>query len=213
MSFEQAAAVPEAFLTAHEALLGAAELAPGERVLIHGAAGGVGSAAVQLARELGAFVFATTCSASKLEWLSELGVRSRHRHTQRRLRGRDRGRDPGPRRRRDRGPRRRGLRGAKSEGARHGGRWIVVGLLGGARGNLDFGRLLMQRQTLRGFVMRSRPLTEKAAIVRAFRRDFLGWFAEGRLSPRLDRIYPLAEVRAAHERMEANQNLGKIVLR
>jgi tumor protein p53-inducible protein 3 len=212
LSFEQAAAVPEDFLTAHEALIGAADLAPGERVLIHGAAGGLGSAAVELARELGAFVFATTRNANKLVWLSELGVGRAIDSTSNDFAAVIAAETQG-----------RGvdvivdLVGAafaeqNQKALATAGRWIVAGLLGGARGNLDFGRLLMQRQSVRGFVMRSRPLTEKAAIVRAFRRDFLGWFAEGRLSPRLDRIYPLAEVRAAHERMEANQNLGKIVL-
>lgn len=213
LSFEEAAAIPEAFLTAHEALLGAADLAPGERVLIHGAAGGVGSAAVQIARELGAFVFATTRDPSKLAWLSGLRV--------------ERVLDCS-------GGDFAGVVGSETQGRgvdvivdfvgaayaeQHqkvlatGGRWVVVGLLGGTRANIDLGRVLAQRQTLRGIVMRTRPLTEKAAIVRAFRRDFLGWFEQGRLRPNLDRVYQLAEVRAAHERMEANQNLGKIVLR
>ncbi len=213
LSFEQAAAIPEAFLTAHEALIGAAELAPGERVLIHGAAGGVGSAAVQLARELGAYVFATTRNPNKLTWLTELGV-NQVIDTSREdfaavvsAASNGRGADVivdfvGA-----------SLSERNQSVLATAGRWIVVGLLGGTRGTLDFARLLGQRQTVRGIVMRSRPLTEKAAIVRAFRRDFLGWFDEGRFTPRIDSVFPLAEVRFAHERMEQNENLGKIVLR
>lgn len=212
-SFEQAAAIPEAFLTAHEALLGAGDLSPGERVLIHGAAGGVGSAAVQLARELGAYVFATTRSPNKVQWLTELGA---HRAIDSSSEdfaavvseaSNGRGADVivdfvGA-----------GLSERNQSVLATAGRWVVVGLLGGTRGTLDFARLLGQRQTVRGIVMRSRPLTEKAAIVRAFRRDFLGWFEEGRFTPRIDSVFPLAEVRFAHERMEQNENLGKIVLR
>src|SRR5690606_30405018 len=74
LSFEEAAAIPEAFLTAHEALVNAGELEPGERVLIHAGASGVGSAAIQLARELGAFVIATSRSADKMGFLRDLGV-------------------------------------------------------------------------------------------------------------------------------------------
>lgn len=213
LSFEQAAAIPEAFLTAHEALLGAAELCPGERVLIHGAAGGVGSAAVQLARELGAFVFATTRTPNKLGWLAELGAgrvidtSSEDFAAVVREASNGRGADVivdfvGA-----------ALSEQNQSILATAGRWVVVGLLGGARGTLDFARLLGQRQTVRGIVMRTRPLTEKAAIVRAFRRDFWRWFDEGRLTPRVDSVFPLAEARYAHERMENNENLGKIVLR
>jgi putative PIG3 family NAD(P)H quinone oxidoreductase len=213
LSFEQAAAIPEAFLTAHEALLGAAELAPGERVLIHGAAGGVGSAAVELARELGAYVFATTRRSDKAGWLTELGAQrvidtsSEDFTAVVREESNGRGADVivdfvGA-----------SLAERNQSVLAAAGRWIVVGLLGGARGTVDFARLLALRQTVRGIVMRSRPLTEKAAIVRAFRRDFLSWFEQGRLTPRIDSVFPLAEARFAHERMEGNQNLGKVVLR
>lgn len=212
LSFERAAAVPEAFLTAYEALLNAANLAPGERVLVHAGASGVGSAAVQIARELGAFVYATTKGEQKLALLQSLGVERPidyssedfleviQRHT--------------------------GGRGVDvivdfigaSYAERNqaalagGGRWVVVGLLGGARASIDLGRLLMRRQTLSGIVMRSRPLPEKSAIVRAFRRELLPFFEDARLQPIIDRVYPLTEARAAHERMEANANAGKIVL-
>jgi len=213
LTFEEAAAIPEAFLTAHEALVTAAELAPGERVLIHAGASGVGSAAIQLSRELGAFVIATSRSAGKLTLLRELGVHHAVCTSQEdfvelvRTVSRGRGVDVL----------------VDFVGAAYaernqrclaaGGRWIVVGLLGGARATIDLGALLSRRQTLRGIVMRTRSLPEKAAIVRAFRRDFLPWIAEGRLRPRIDVVLPFESVREGHERMEANLNLGKIVLK
>lgn len=213
LSFERAAAIPEAYLTAHEALIGVGELAPGERVLVHGAAGGLGSAAVELSRELGAYVFATTRHAEKLDFLSELGAAraiatssedfARVVHAETSGNGCDVIVD---------------LVGAayaerNQSSLATAGRWIVAGLLGGGKSSVDFARLLTRRQSVRGMIMRTRPLGEKAAIVRAFRRDFLSWFGEGRLSPRIDSVFELSDVRAAHERMEANLNRGKIVLK
>lgn len=212
MSFEAAAAVPEAFLTAYEALFNAAELAPGERVLVHAGGSGVGIAALQLARELGAQVFCTLRSDPKVERLRALGAARTivtsaedfvdvvERETQ--GRGVDVIVD---------------LVGAAYAASNQralaaGGRWVAIGLLGGAQATLDFGKLVMKRQTLRGIVMRSRPLPEKTAIVRGFVRDVLPWFAEGRLSPVVDSTFPLADVARAHEYMEQNKNFGKIVL-
>jgi len=212
LSFETAAAVPEAFLTAHEALITAAELAPGERVLIHAAASGVGSAAVQIARELGAQVIATARGASKLAALARLGV---HRAIDA-----------------SSGSFAEDVKRVAPEGVDVvldfvgapyaeqnqavlgvGGRWVVVGLLGGTRASVDLGTLLRKRQTLAGIVMRTRPLPEKAAIVRAFRRDLWPWVADGRIAPIVDTVFALAEAARAHERMETNANIGKIVLR
>jgi putative PIG3 family NAD(P)H quinone oxidoreductase len=213
LSFEQAAAIPEAYLTAHEALIGSGELVPGERVLVHAAAGGLGSAAVELARELGAYVFATTRHGEKMDWLRALGAARPIDTSQEDFASVVRSETNGN-----------GcdvivdLVGSAYAEKNHdalatAGRWIVAGVLGGGQCSVDFVKLLMRRQTVRGMVMRIRPLGEKAAIVRAFRRDFLAWFAENRLSPRIDSVFALADVRAAHERMEANLNRGKIVLR
>lgn len=213
VSFEAAAAIPEVYLTAHQALFGAGALNPGERVLIHAAAGGVGSAAVQIARELGAFVFATTRGEAKRAFLSELGAERVIDATQQdfaevianetRASGVDVIVD---------------FIGASYAERNHavlavGGRWVVVGLLGGARTTVDFGRLLSRRQTIAGIVLRSRTLPEKAALVRAFRRDLLPWIREGKLRPVIDSVVPMSAVREAHARMEANLNTGKIILK
>lgn len=212
MAFTEAAAVPEAFLTAYEALFNAAELAPGERVLIHAAGSGVGIAALQIARELGAQALCTLRSENKAARLKDLGaahvivssaedfveVVARETHA----RGVDVIVD---------------LVGAayaanNQRALAAGGRWVVIGLLGGAQAQLDLSKLVMQRQTLRGIVMRSRPLPEKTAIVRGFQRDLWPWLAAGRLRPVVDRTFPLAEAARAHAHMEQNQNFGKIVL-
>jgi tumor protein p53-inducible protein 3 len=212
MPLEQAAAIPEAFLTASEALFATGGLASGQTVLVHAAAGGVGSAAVQLAKLSGARVIACAGSDEKLEFLESLGadVVLNHRsqdfaavaleHTK------DRGVDVvldfiG-----------------QSYAERHqrclaeGGRWVVLGMLGGSQASLDLGRVLRRRLEIKGLVMRSRSASDKAAIVARFEQRFAGAFESGALTPKVDRIFPFAEVRAAHERMEKNENLGKIVL-
>jgi len=211
LSLIEAAAVPEAFLTAYEALLRTAELAPGERVLIQAGASGVGSAAIQVAREVGAYVFATTKGQPKLSKLRELGVHRvidyEHEDFAEIIRSE-------------------GREGADvildliggSYAERHqavlaaGGRWVVIGLLGGAKATLDLTRVIQQRQRLLGVVMRSRSLPDKSAIVSGFLRELWPWLADGRLAPLIDSVVPLAEAEQAHERMAQNQNIGKIVL-
>lgn len=213
LDFEQAAAIPEAFFTASEALFGTAELGGGEWVLIHAAAGGVGSAAVQLAASAGARVIACAGSDEKVAWVKRLGaavaVNRRsvdfeavcREHT--------------------------GGRGVDVVldfvGAAYAeqhlrclaeaGRWVVLGLLGGSEAKLDLSRVLRRRLRIAGLVMRARSRADKGAIVRRFAERFAGDLASGKLAPQIDRVYPLAEVAAAHERMERNENLGKIVLR
>jgi putative PIG3 family NAD(P)H quinone oxidoreductase len=213
LSFEQAAAVPEAFLTAYEALFAAAELAPGESVLIHAGASGVGIAALEVARELGARVFSTLRSATKRDKLARLGAErvivvgdedfAEVVEQQTRGRGVDVVLDL--------------VGGAyapqNQRALSAGGRWVVVGLLGGARASLDLSQLLMKRQTLRGIVMRSRPLPEKTAIVRGFLRDLWPWLEAGRLTPLVDRTFALGDAALAHAYMETNESFGKIVLR
>jgi len=212
LSFEAAAAVPEAFLTASEALLTEGALHEGDSVLINAAASGVGSAAVQIAKLRGASVIASA-SQRKLPLLRALGVdialeRDRPDYVEAVMAAT-------------------GGRGVDvivdfvggSALSRHQaclasrGRLVVVGLLGGAAAPLDLGRLLMKRQRILGLVMRSRSLAEKAGIVARFERELWPALATGTLSPQLDQTFPLAEVAQAHSRMEQNQNSGKIVLR
>ncbi len=212
LSLEEAAAVPEAFFTASEALLGEAQIQRGESVLVTAAASGVGSAAVQVARYRGARVVASA-SPEKLDFVRGLGAdvaleRDRADYVPAVLaatagRGVDVILDF--------------IGGAAL--AQHQaclasrGRHVLIGLLGGASAALDLGRLLMQRQRLLGLVMRTRSAAEKAEIARRFERELGAGLADGALSPRVDSVFELGDVQAAHRRMEGNENRGKIVLR
>jgi putative PIG3 family NAD(P)H quinone oxidoreductase len=212
LSFEQAAAIPEAFLTAREALLVAGRLAARETVLIHAAAGGVGSAAVQLARSLGARVFATAGGEAKCDWVRALGADLVIDYKSRDFaaviaqesggRGVDVILDFV------------GAAYAEQHAAclAQQGRHVLLGLLGGAQMSLNLGRLMNKRQTLVGITMRGRSVLEKIELSRAFSHATLPLFGDGRLKPLLDSVFSLKDVARAHERMEANLNLGKIVL-
>jgi NADPH:quinone reductase-like Zn-dependent oxidoreductase len=203
--------VPEAFLTASEVLLVEAELHAGQTLLVTAAASGVGSAAVQIGKLRGAFVIGSA-SAEKLAAVSALGADlalDRERpdfvdavRAATAKRGVDAivdfvGASALERHQRCLAPR---------------GRLVLVGLLGGAAAPLDLGLILRQRQQLRGLVMRTRSAPEKIELVRRFERELWPALAQGRLSPKLDRSFPLAEVAAAHTWMEHNRTAGKIVL-
>lgn len=212
LSFTQAAAIPEAFLTAHEALFTLGQVQPGERVLIHAAASGVGSAALQLAREAGAISIATAGSADKLAFARRLGAVHALDYRVGDLGAAVLAASEG-----------RGIDVAldfigASYAACHlhslalRGRWVLIGLLGGSQLELDLRTFLSKRLQLLALIMRTRSAEEKSAVVQHFSQRFLPAFARGKLEPIVDRVYPLSEARAAHERMESNQNLGKIVL-
>jgi putative PIG3 family NAD(P)H quinone oxidoreductase len=209
MSFTDAAAIPEAFLTAQEALFSVGELAPGETVLIHAAAGGVGSAAVQLAHLHGARVLATAGSDEKLALAKSLGAdRVVNYRTENFAEVAER----------------EDLRPALivdfvggSYWDKHarillpGGRVVLLGLLGGRKAEVDFSRLLGLRQRIEGMVMRTRSVEEKIALSDSFASRFLASFPR-LLRPIVDSVLDWKDVAKAHERMESNLNLGKIVL-
>jgi tumor protein p53-inducible protein 3 len=212
MSFHQAAAVPEAFLTASEALFSCGDLNTGEWVLVHAAAGGVGSAAVQLARLIGANVIACAGTAQKLAYLEQLGASVVVNHREADFEAAVNRATDG-----------RGVDvvldfvgGPYAE--RHqrclaeAGRWVVLGLLGGSEAKLDLARVLRRRWRILGLVMRTRSNADKAAIVQRFMLRFAGQLGSGGLAPQIDRVFSLADAQAAHERMERNENTGKIVL-
>jgi len=212
-SWEQAAAVPEAFLTGYDALFRAGRLAAGEVVLVQAAASGVGLATLQLAVLAGGRVVGLCRSADKRARLAALGPF----HVL----------DPGlP----DLGD---AVRLAAGEdgvdlaidliGApawsfhadvlRERGRLVVLGLLGGARTEIDLGTLLRKRLTVVGSILRSRGPEEKVELVQEFALRILPLLAAGRIAPVVDSVFDLSEVARAHARMERNENLGKIVLR
>jgi len=212
MSWTDAAAIPEVFLTAHDNLFTRGRLAAGETVLIHGGGGGVGTAAIQLAHRAGARVLVTAGSAEKLERCRELGADAGINH-----------------REEDFVVRVRELSGGQGAdvildvmGASYlarnldalavEGRLVIIGLQGGTISDIDLNAMMRRRLSLISTTLRGRPLEQKAEIVRRFAADALPGFADGSLRTVVDRVLPLAEAPAAHRAMEAGENVGKLVL-
>lgn len=212
MSWVDAAAIPEVFLTAHDNLFTRGRLAAGETVLIHGGGGGVGTAAIQLAHRAGARVLVTAGSGAKLERCRALGADAGINH-----------------REEDFVARARELTGGRGVdvvldvmGAAYlarnldalapDGRLVIIGLQGGAATDIDLNQLLRRRISVIATTLRGRPAEQKAQIVRRFVEDALPGFKDGTLRPVVDRVLPLAEAPSAHRVMEAGGNVGKIVL-
>jgi NADPH2:quinone reductase len=199
----EAGGVPEVFTTAHDALFTQCHLASGERLLVHGAAGGVGTAGVQLGAAAGAHVTATVRSADLREAVLGLGADE--------VVGPDAFADYGPF---DvvleliGGPN----VAADLEALSTDGRIVVIGMGGGARTELNLGALASRRATLRASTLRPRSLEEKAATARALERHVLPLFDRGALRVPVAATYPLDAVHDAYERFVAGGKLGKIVL-
>jgi NADPH2:quinone reductase len=214
LDLERAAAVPEVFMTAYDALFLQAGLAMGDDVLLHAVGSGVGTAAVQLVARAGARAIGSSRDPGKLDRCTALGMA-------------DGILIDGSVTFADRVRELTAGRGAAiildTIGAAYleenvralasGGRLVVVGLLGGASAPLPLGLLLGRRARVFGTVLRSRPLEEKAALAQAFTNHVLPLLADGRLVPVVDAVMPMDEIREAHRRMEQNQTFGKIVLR
>jgi NADPH:quinone reductase-like Zn-dependent oxidoreductase len=213
LDYVHAAAIPEVFVTAHEAMLHLGRLTHGNSVLIHAAAGGVGSAAVQLAKATGAAVFATA-EATKLARVSQLGadvtIDYRTQDFAEIVAKETNGRGVdvvidfvgAP------------YFARNIASLAHGGRLVQVGILGGG-GNVsvELEQILYRHLQIMGTVMKSRPQEDKHAMVRRFREHWLDRFASGaRLEPVVDTTFELARAADAHRRMESSANVGKIIL-
>ena len=197
-----AGGVPEVFTTAHDALLSQAGLTVGERLLVHGAAGGGGMAAVQLGTMAGARVTATVRDEHCREQIAALGVNAL---------APDEFVEAGP------FDVILELVGAPNfpanfEAIALTGRIVVVGIGGGAQIDLHLGQLMFKRVRMFGTVMRARSLEEKAVMTRGVEKAVLPGFASGDLSVFVAATYPLEQVAAAYERFQAGGKLGKIVL-
>lgn len=209
----EAAAIPEAFLTAYDALFRQGRLGAGEVVLVHAAASGVGTAAAQLAAVSGASIIGLSRTVAKRERLEQLGIFSQVLDPQRgdlvdaiRLAAGGNGVDLVI-----------DLLGGSvwelnCEVLRECGRLVLLGLLGGSRARVDLLELMRKRLTIRGTVLRSRPLEEKVALVQEFGRRVLPLLAAGRIRCTVDRQFDLSQASEAHALMERNENFGKIVL-
>jgi NADPH:quinone reductase-like Zn-dependent oxidoreductase len=212
LSFVEAAAIPEAFVTAYDAMVSQARLSAGETVLVHAVGSGVGTAAVQIARALGAFSVGTARSADKLDRARPMGLGEsvvveggKFAEKVSALTG-GRGVDVvlelvggayvaedlacvAPR-----------------------GRIVVVGLLAGARADVDLSMVLRKRLEIRGTVLRSRPLEEKIEAANVLARHLAPLFATRQLEPVVDRVLPLARAAEAHAYVASNEGFGKVVL-
>jgi len=206
-----AAAIPEVFITAYDALVIQGGLTAGRTALVHAGASGVGTAAIQICRALGAEVI-VTASAGKVAACRELGARlavdySRDDFVEAvRTHTDDRGVDVildviG------------GDYVARNVACvATNGRIVQVGVMGGGSATVPVGGLLMKRAQLIGTTLRSRPLEEKIIKSQRVRAEALPWFDRGLVRPIIDSRYAFDEVAAAQERMGANANVGKILL-
>jgi NADPH:quinone reductase-like Zn-dependent oxidoreductase len=214
LSWTEAAAVPEAFITAHDALVTQAQVRPSEHVLIHAIGSGVGLAAMQLASAAGAIPFGDARSAEKIDRARQLGLAE----------GVVVGDDLGI-------IAKRVLEWTQNVGAEIvldlvGGRYtpasiaaaapqgriILIGTMAGRDVSLPLGVILGKRLTIRGTVLRARPLEEKIAATRAFAAQVVPLFAQGVVRPVVDRVFPLDQIAAAHRHLESNTTFGKVVL-
>src|SRR6266571_4136469 len=211
LDFVQAAGVPEVFITAHDALFTQAGLQMGERVLIHAAGSGVGTAAIQLAHAAGATVFGTSRTPAKLERARELGLdvglsdqnfaAEVHHLT-------------------------------NGEGVHvvldfigapyleqnldvltPWGRLVIISLMGGAQANINLGLLMTKRILMRSSTLRTRTLEEKLTATRRFATSVLPLLASGKVKPIIEQVYSMSDIAEAHTMMGENRNFGKLVLR
>ncbi len=214
MPFEEAAAIPEAFWTAFDALVLQAQLAGGESLLVHAAGSGVGTAAIQIGRAFGASVIGTARTAEKLERCRDLGLDFSIA-----VEGK-------PARFADAVKVATGGRGANvalelvgaaylsetvAAMALH-GRVMLVGLLGGASCEVNLRTVLQRRLQLRGTVLRARQLEEKILVAQAASARLMPLFARGKLKPVIEAVLPVENYAEALGRLAANQPFGKLVL-
>ena len=210
VSAADGAAIPEVFLTAWDALVLQGGLTSGRWALVHAGASGVGTAGIQIAKAVGAFV-ATTCSTGKAGLCRELGAdlvleRSPHDWL-----GELRAHVPG------------GVdtvldvvggdevdRNLDALASK--GRVVQVGMMAGTRSLADVGKLMGKRAAIIGTVLRPRPLEEKIAVTQRFAAEMAPLFTTGALRPVIDSRFPLDDIAAAHARMESNANAGKILV-
>ena len=212
LNWTEAAAVPEVFITAHDALFTRARLRAGETVLVHAAGSGVGLAAIQLAHANGARVFGTSRTADKLERARQYGLDEAI------VVGNEEQNFVSPVR-------------SKSDGVQviidlvgaayfdanlaalaTKGTLVLVGTPSGSKANFDFGVVMGKRLKIVGTVLRARSKEEKVEATRLFAEQVVPLLAAGTVKPVIDSVYPLDQIVEAHKRLESNETFGKVVV-
>ncbi len=213
MDIAEAAAVPEAFITAHDALLTQGHATPGGSVLIQAVGSGVGTAAVQVAHAMGCNVLGTSRTASKLECAKTLGldhgINSAISDLGAAVRAATNGRGADVVIDLIGGSALAGNLAALGQQ----GRLVLVGLLGGAAAPLDLNVVLRKRLTIVGTTLRARPLEEKITATRLFASQVIPWLERRTVRPIVDSVFSFDQFRAAQARLESNQVFGKVVVR
>lgn len=207
-----AAALPEAACTIWSNLFMLAALRPGETILVHGGAGGMGSFAIQLAAQVGARVLTTAGSAEKLERCRSLGAEIAINYKTDDFVDAVREATDGHGADVILDNMGAAYLGRNLEALAFNGRLVVIGLQGGRKAEIDLGKLSMKRAAILATTLRHRPAEEKVAIVQSVRDHVWPLLADGRIRPVVDRVLPLAAAAEAHRIMEAGQQIGKIIL-
>lgn len=211
LDFVQAAAIPEVFMTAHDALFTQAGLQMGERVLIHAAGSGVGTAAIQLAKAVGATVYGTSRTISKLERAKQLGLDVGLADTNFAAEIKQLTHGAGVHVVID-------FVGANYmqqnlESLAAWGRMVFLATLGGSNANVDLSIVMVKRLKISGVTLRSRTLDEKIRVTRLFETQVMPLFAKASIVPIVDEVFALRDIAKAHILMGENRNFGKLVLR
>ena len=213
LSYEEAAGVPEVFLTAFLNLFMLAQIRVGETALIHGGGSGVGTASIQLLSEAGMRSIVTAGSDAKCEQCLQLGANVAINYKS--------------------GPFAAAVKAASGgrgvdvildsiggaylpgniESMAAGGRLVLIGLMQGARAEIDLGAVLRRHLKIIGSTLRTRPVAEKAQIVSAFIAQFGAALEAGTLRPPIHQVVPAAEASQAHRMMQASEHFGKIILK
>lgn len=211
LDFIQAAAIPEVFMTAHDALFTQADLKMGERLLVHAVGSGVGTAAVQLAKAAGATVYGTSRTPNKLVRAKELGL------------------EVGLGEKNFAAEVKQLTNGAgvhvvldfvggnymeqNLEVLTTWGRLVFLATMGGTHADVNLGLVMVKRLQIRGCTLRSRTLEEKLAVTRRFATQVIPLLASAEVRPIVEEVFPLDQVAKAHIAMADNRNFGKLILR
>lgn len=208
----ESAAVPEAYLTVYDALVAQAGLSEGESVLVHGGSSGIGTAAIQLAKSMDCVVFVTAGSTEKLDRCRQLGADHAINYRDEDFADRIRDITDG-----------RGVEVildivggkylvANLKSLATDGRMVVLGLIGGAKAEINLAAVLTKRLTIRGSTLRSRSLPARERLVEEVRSGVWPLLDSGVLRPVVDTVFPFDQVADAHRRMESSEHVGKLVL-